>query len=253
MSFEFDGNSLNLKLGASVSEQVLGVSRLQIEFQLFHKSITPPTAVTLSLQGCRKVIDSGNGPVSIANLVTGTSAAEKIKNSEFGYHIAQANNVKAAAETVFSEAHVVTASKFGAIAVYINAGGDILTEINETTQTTAQAYDTFVAALDKIEANVLPDDNILIGIIVIQAGGSDWTANTHDLTPASDLAAVRYINKLSCFTDIDTHELSEAELLDGKGVFYSSEQKPDSNYRVAVIANDVSDKIKITGTLRPIS
>lgn len=250
--FEFDGHQSGLLIGASSSEIEIGVKRVQVLFDILPKHITPSANIKLAVQGCRVVTNNGDGPVSIPTLVTGTGDAKKIKNSAFAYRIGEVNKVKAAAETVFDEAHVVTALKYGVIGVYLDAAGTIQTLVKAASQITAQGYDNLSDALDNFAKITPPADTILIGKIGIQAGAANWDANTDDLTPASGLVAVRYMNEISCFTDTDTHDVSAEEFLDGKGGFFVSEQKPEFNYRVAVISNDGNDLVKITGVKRSI-
>lgn len=89
---------------------------------------------------------------------------------------------------VFSAAHVVTASKFGIILLQIDSAGAITTKVPAATPTTAMAYETANAALAALPS---PDSaRAYFGYILIGAKAATWTANTDDMTPASDLTSV---------------------------------------------------------------
>jgi len=95
---------------------------------------------------------------------------------------------KAAASGItFSAAHVVTATKFGAILVQIDNTGAVTTKVGEATQTTAMAYDTAQEAINALPA--ADAGKLAIAYIVIEADAGDWTANTDDLTNGSDLTS----------------------------------------------------------------
>jgi hypothetical protein len=104
------------------------------------------------------------------------------------YRIGDAVYHKAAVTTqAFTAAHVVTALKWGAIRVQINAAGTISTRVVGS----PQAYDSAAAALAACPAAAA--GNVSIGVILINAGAGNWTANTDDLTPGSDLAAIQFL------------------------------------------------------------
>jgi len=116
------------------------------------------------------------------------STAEKFKTTQTAaFLINGVSHVKAAAiEQVFSDAHVITASKFGVILVQINAAGTISTKVPAS----PQAYDdapTALAALPTVDAG-----NVALGYIAIENNAGDWTANTDDLTDASDLTTAAF-------------------------------------------------------------
>lgn len=95
-----------------------------------------------------------------------------------------------AAETqiAFTAAHVVSLDKWGAILVQINAAGAVSTKVGEATAVTPMAYTNQAAARAALPA---PDaGNIAVGVIVVEAGGAAWDANTDDLIAASDLEAL---------------------------------------------------------------
>jgi hypothetical protein len=113
---------------------------------------------------------------------------EKFKTTQTAaFLINGVSHVKAAAiEQVFSAAHVITASKFGVILVQINAAGTISTKVPAS----PQAYDdalTALAALPAVDAG-----NVALGYIAIENNAGDWTANTDDLTDASDVTTAAF-------------------------------------------------------------
>lgn len=94
----------------------------------------------------------------------------------------------AAIEQVFSAAHVITASKFGCILVQMDAAGTISTKVAAS----PQAYDDAPAALAALPA--ADAGNIKIGHIAIENNAGDWTANTDDLTNASDVTTAAFVD-----------------------------------------------------------
>lgn len=94
---------------------------------------------------------------------------------------------EAAYGLTFTAAHPVTADKWGAILLLINAAGVYSTLISGATQTTAQAYTNSADARAALPP--VPAGKCAIGILVIEAKNATWTANTDDLVAASDLEA----------------------------------------------------------------
>lgn len=92
----------------------------------------------------------------------------------------------ATVELTFTAAHVITASKFGCILIQINAAGTVSTKVVAT----PQAYDTAPAALAALPA--ADAGNIALGYIAIENNAGDWTANTDDLTNASDVTTAAF-------------------------------------------------------------
>lgn len=86
----------------------------------------------------------------------------------------------------FTAAHVITASKFGIILVQINAAGTVSTKV----PVTPQAYDNAGAALAALPA--VDAGNVSLGYIAIENNAGDWTANTDDLTNASDVTTAAF-------------------------------------------------------------
>ncbi len=122
------------------------------------------------------------------------AVAEKFKTTTITvYSIAGVMYRKAATTAlVFTAAHPVTASKFGIILVQINAAGTISTKIPGATQTTAMAYDSAALALAALPA--ADAGNVAIGYIAIENDAGTWTANTDDLTDASDLTSATFVD-----------------------------------------------------------
>lgn len=113
---------------------------------------------------------------------------EKFQVGAFSYSINGVEYVKAAETAiVFTAAHVVTALKFGTIAVEISDAGAVTTRVNEATQTTAMAYNSAALAWAARLTTPSAATKTIIGYIEIEAGAAQWDANTDDMTDASDL------------------------------------------------------------------
>ena len=97
----------------------------------------------------------------------------------------------------FSAAHVVTASKFGIVLVQITPAGVISTKVPGATQTTAMAYNTAALALAALPA--VDTGNVAMGYIAIANNAGDWTANTDDLTAASDVTTATFTSYPAAF------------------------------------------------------
>jgi hypothetical protein len=89
---------------------------------------------------------------------------------------------------VFTASHVITASKYGIVLVQITDAGVISTKVPSSTQ----AYNTSALALAAKPA--VDAGNTEVGYMIIQNNTGDWTANTDDLTAASDITAVTFTN-----------------------------------------------------------
>lgn len=175
------------------------------------------SAVTIKLQGSETGTDNETGVISNPTLVIG-STAERVANSAFDYLINGTTYTKAAvaAGSVFTSAHVVSATKFGVILLYINAAGTIISKVPLATQT----YNT--AALAHAAADVILTNNeeCHIGRILINAGAGAWTANTDDMTAASDLTTATFLSETSTFIDLASHDFSAAEITTQKAMFH---------------------------------
>lgn len=124
------------------------------------------------------------------------AVAEKFKVGGFTYVIDGVKYTKTAATAiVFTAAHVCALDKFLAILVQINAAGTVSTKVpvvSGRSQTASQGYDSFalaVAALPSVDP-----DKVALGHIVIEADGTTWTANTDDMTAASDVDAATFVS-----------------------------------------------------------
>ena len=116
------------------------------------------------------------------------AVAEKFKTTQSSaFLIGGVSHVKAPETALlFSAAHVITASKFGVILVQINAAGTISSKVPGSPQAYNDAP-TALAALPAADAG-----NIAIGYIAIENNAGDWTANTDDLTNASDVTTAAF-------------------------------------------------------------
>jgi len=92
----------------------------------------------------------------------------------------------------FTANHVVTASKYGAILVQITPAGVVSTKVGETTQTTAMAYNTAALAIAALPA--VDTGNVAMGYILINNNAGTWTANTDDMTAASDVTSATFVD-----------------------------------------------------------
>jgi hypothetical protein len=90
----------------------------------------------------------------------------------------------------FTAAHVVTASKYGIILVQITPAGVFSTKVPAATPTTAMAYNTAALALAALPA--ADAGNVAVGYIAIANNAGDWTANTDDMTAASDVTTATF-------------------------------------------------------------
>jgi hypothetical protein len=132
--------------------------------------IAPPTAILLA------------GAISVH------STPEQLASAIARYIIGgKVISVAAGTALAFSAAHVVTASKFGAILLQRSNAGAWSTKVPAATATTAMAYDTATAAELAVLALSPDADKIAVGHIIIAADSGGWTAITDDLTNGSDL------------------------------------------------------------------
>lgn len=117
-----------------------------------------------------------------------SATAEKFKTTQTAaFMIGGVSHTKAATDNLtFSDAHVITASKFGVILIQINAAGTVSTKVPAS----PQAYDNAGAALAALPA--ADAGNVALGYIAIENNAGDWTANTDDLTNASDVTTAAF-------------------------------------------------------------
>lgn len=134
------------------------------------------------------IVPGGNG-IILAGATTVHSTPEQLALALSRYMIGGVVIEKAAATGItFSAAHVVSATKFGVIAIQINASGTVSSKVPSATQ----AYESAAEAVSNLPA--ADSGNLLISYIVIEADSGDWTANTDDLTDASDLTSATITN-----------------------------------------------------------
>lgn len=185
---------------------------------------TPISALTIVLQGALEDEGGATGVITNPNLAVG-STAEQVKTDTFYYRIADTNYAKttvAAGET-FTAAHVVSATKFGVILMYIDASGTLVSQVPLATQeydTAAEAH----AAADAWHAGHYFASLCYIGRILINADAGDWTANTDDLTDASDLTTATFLSETSNFYDLATHAFTAGEITAQRAMFHVSDK-----------------------------
>lgn len=179
------------------------------------------SAVTLNLQGSEKNTDNQTGVISDPVLAIG-STAERVANGAFDFLIKETSYSKAAvaAGSVFTAAHVISASSWGVILIYINAAGLIITTVPLATQAYASAALAQTAADTQQVIDLGDSSKCYIGRILINSDGTTWTANTDDMTDASDLVTATFISETSTFTDIVSHTFTADEITAQKAIFH---------------------------------
>jgi hypothetical protein len=209
--------------------KVVAPTKIMIQGSPFDDNSSAPSGVATPV--------NGDGAVVPAVLAVG-STPEKVAFGAFPYKINGANYNKAAdaVGVVFSAAHKVAISKFGAIAININAAGDINTQINSAAQTDTLDHDTALFALQKVQQPEFlpPTNHIRIGYILIANDGDLWTANTDDLTDGSDVTTATFFDLTSAYHEIDTYTFDSDDFLRGKGTFFLTETKPNKYVRLAL-------------------
>lgn len=129
----------------------------------------------------------GGGVLSNPN-VRKDAVAEKYQSDAFSYMIAGIAYSKALATAgVFTANNVIAIGKWGVLTFQINAAGTITTKAPALNM----AYATEAEALRAVPA--ADASNIRIAMLTVHANvGATWTANTDDLTPASDCQAANF-------------------------------------------------------------
>lgn len=221
-------------VGAS---QVVGVSSnhatinhsVQVEFD--SRAATKISAVTIKLQGSH----TGNSAVtgvtgdddndSNPALAVG-STAERVANGAFDFRINGTNFSKAAvsAGSVFTAAHVIgdgASALWGVILIYIDKAGLIISKAPLATQVYASAELAHVAG-DALQAEPVLDSAgaAYIGRVLIQSDTTTWTANTDDMTNASDLTTATFLSDTGDFFDLASHTLTAKELVSQRAMFH---------------------------------
>jgi len=220
-------------LGASVAIKVPHrIVQHTLEAWFTHNAVDASkiTACVLKLQASLRD-DGRTGVVTDAGpVLTIGSTPERVANSAFTYRIADVNYNKAAvaAGTVFSSNHIVTASKFGVINVYIDSSGNILTlsaQLGQD-QTTALASATASAAITVAEGIPVPAGYCYLGYVLVEADGTTWTANTDDMTDTSDLTSATFISDSVTYTTVATKTFTATELTRQRTMFTLSNTYP---------------------------
>lgn len=90
----------------------------------------------------------------------------------------------------FSAAHVVSANLWGIVLVQITPTGTVSTKVPAATPTTAMGYASAAAAIALLPT--ADAGNVAVGYIVIANNAGTWTANTDDMTAASDITSATF-------------------------------------------------------------
>ena len=155
-----------------------------------------------------ELVEPNQTLLAIGTVVISAADATKFKTTTTAqYQIGSGQFTKAATDNlVFSAANTInvgtaTGSFFGAWLIQINAAGTVSTK--PAGGLTDQVYTSSALALAAIPE---PDDlNVGLATVVIAANAdSSWTANTDDMTPASDCVS-------ATFADLDVGEASSAD------------------------------------------
>lgn len=183
--------------------------------------------------------DAGTNELIRKGTLAIDATPEKFKTTAIAaYRIAGVVYTKAATTAiVFTAAHVITASKFAVILIQINAAGTISTKVPLATQ----AYNSAPLALAALPA---PDaGNVALGYIAIANKAATWTANTDDLTNASDVTTAAFVDSDEATTVPRIFDLvSEA---DGDiDVVITDTRAPRTYYLVIVLPDGT---LKISG------
>jgi hypothetical protein len=161
-----DANGDSLITTAPTGGTAIGTDGLLIE-------VTPSIANSLLVDG---------------NLAISGGDATKFKTTQTAaFTLNGVSYTKAATDSLtFTAPHVITAAKFGCILVQINAAGTVSTKVVASPQAYNDAP-TALAALPAADAG-----NIALGYIAIENNAGDWTANTDDMTNASDVTTAAF-------------------------------------------------------------
>jgi hypothetical protein len=235
-------NAEQTKLRINWSAKQIGVTLLGIPTKIQIQGSDDDAGVTSGLA----VPVNGDGPVIPAGLGEGSTPADgKVANGAFPFRVNGVNKNKAAdaVGVAFTALHKVAVSKFGAIAININAAGTLDTQINSAAQDDTLAHDTALEALQYVQqASFLPPtDSIRIGYILIQNNGSLWTANSDDLTDGGDVITATFIDIISSYKEIAEYDLDTDDIARGKGTFFLSEKLKNTYFRLflSVITGNV--------------
>lgn len=160
---------------------------------------TAVSALVVNLLGCPHNEGARIGVVGSPAIAIG-STPENVANGAFTYLINGTPYKKAAvtAGTELPVGYTVAASKFGIIHLYINAAGTITFGFPAAAQSYATAVAAIAAASLIVTDSTGVDVNSLcfIGRVLIVADVGGWTANTDDMTDASDLTTAHFTDAM---------------------------------------------------------
>ena len=205
-------------LGASTAIPIVhGTIEHSFEAWFTHNasSLSPVSAVVIKIQGSLRN-DGVTGVINTTGPVLAIgSTPEQVANAAFDYRINNVNYNKAAvvAGSAFTSQHVVTASKVGAINLYIDSAGTVLTLSTQLgqNQLTALASDNVADAITIAENIPVPANHAYLGYVLIEADGGGWEAVTDDLS--TDLTRATFISASPAFVNLTTHTFSAPELV----------------------------------------
>jgi len=190
------------------------------------------TAVINELQASLAATQTAiaNGLLSHGTLAI-SATAEKFKTTTASaVRIGGVPYVKAATDLLtFTAAHVISATKFGVILIQQNAAGTIGTKVPSATQAYATAP-LALAALPSADTGY-----VALGYIAIEAGVAAWTANTDDMTNASDLTTAAFTDA----TPLAASVMGNALLVNGKLAIDATAEKFKTAVPSVVRINDV--------------
>jgi hypothetical protein len=220
------------KLRIDWRAKLVGVTLLgiptKIQIQGSDDDAGAPSGLAVPVNGDGAVIPAGLGEGS-------TPANGKVAWGAFPFRVNGVNLNKAAdaVGVAFTAVHKVAISKFGAIAININAAGTINTQINSAAQDDTLAHDSALETLQYVQnASFLPPtDYVRIGYILIANDASLWTANSDDLTDGSDVTTATFIDITSSYKEIAEYDVNVDDIARGRGTFFLSEKLKNKYFR----------------------
>ena len=222
MAFKLLDAATAIGAGRSI-KPALGVQIHNVDIVITSLAATKISALTVNLQGSETNEDAATGVITTPTLAIG-STAERFSNVLFYYRIDNTNYNKAAvaAGSTFTAAHVIgdgASALWGCIDIYINAAGTMVTKVPLTPQiytTAALAH----AAADAAKLTQYTSDLCYVGRILINSDTTTWTANTDDMTAASDLTTATFLSAIPSFYDLAIHALSAADITAQRSAFH---------------------------------
>ena len=205
-------------IGASKVVKIpYGCTDHTVEVALTSLAATKISACTVVLQGGMKDVETD--VIDNPTMVEG-STTDRVATALFSYVISGVSYTKAAvaAGSEFSAAHVVSATKYGVIIMYVNAAGAISSIVPLATQAYASAALAHAAA----DALPIPVNKCLVGRILIAADAGAWTGNTDDLS--TDLTTATFLNATPQFYDLTSHTFSAGEITAQRAMFHQTDK-----------------------------